>query len=631
MLIKKLNRLPVFFCFLLLILAIRGLWANENQPLTDSAAIAELIKKHMNAVYADTNQARMLIDSAIFLADSVEDYDMLIRAINTKSRMYLIRGDLIKVLPILNTGLSLRDQLSSEQLLSSTYSNLGQYYYQLADYEKGVEAHFQAVRIAEEHDDSMSLARGYNNLGNIFIKLGNFQQALNYYQRALHITEENNYTGGMAHVLGNLGIVYRKMQKPDSAKASITKSLAIHKQFKLKNQEALNYSNLASIFEETGKYDSADYYYKKFYDISDSINYLGGKVSALIQLAQTAGAQQKTHLAFAYMKQALPLVQEYRSHEYFREYYRALSDLHAMEGDFSEAFNARQEFERWKDSTITDEHLNEIERLKIKYETEKKENEILLLSRQNFIQEQTLERRNLVVQVLIIGFVAFLIIMLLSFLLYMQRLKNKQQFALIDTIATTQEEERKRIAAALHDSIGSSLAGLKIQMENIAGNFPSGKAHKLLNLLDETASEVRRISHGLIPGVLLKLGLVESLRDLMRNIDVNSSVKATFEAYGMDERLPSDEEVKIYRMCQELVQNAIKHGTPENLSLQLTKHPHLVNIIIEDDGSGFDMKSVNTDGFGFKNLRSQTDLVNGHLQIDSQPGRGTSVIINIPL
>jgi len=631
LLIKKLNKLSVFLGFFLLTLTIPLSLAIEDQPLTDSAAIAKLIKKHMKAVYVDTNQARLLIDSAVFLADSVQDYNMLIRALNTKSRMYLIQGDLVQVLPVLRKGLSLRSQLSSERLLSSTYTNFGQYYYQLADYEKGAEAHFQAVRIAEEFQDSMGLARGYNNLGNIFIKLGNYPQALAYYQQALQITRESQFTGGMAHVLGNLGIVYRRMQNPDSARAVIRQSLAIHKQLQLKNQEALNYSNLAAIFEETGRYDSAVYYYRKYYDISDSINNIGGKVSALLQLAHIEASQQDLGSGFNYLGQVLPMVEEYGSNEYFREYYRVLSDLHAMAGDYDEAFAARQEFEKWKDSTITDEHLKEIERLKIRYESEKKENEILLLSRQNFIQEQALERRNLVVQILIIGFAALVVITFLSFLLYMQRLKNKQQLALINTIATTQEEERKRIAAALHDSIGSSLAGLKIQMENIAVNFTTHKTRNLISVLDETASEVRRISHGLIPGVLLKLGLVESLSDLMRNVDVNSSVQATFESYGIDERLPADVEVKIYRMCQELVQNALKHGQPQNLSLQLTKHPQLVNIIVEDDGSGFVVQNKDADGFGLKNLKAQIEQVRGDMQIDSHPGRGTLVTLNIPV
>ena len=633
MLIKKLNKLSVFLGFFLLTLTIPLSLANEDQPLTDSAAIAKLIKKHMKAVYADTNQARLLIDSAVFLADSVQDYDMLIRAINTKSRMYLIQGNLIPVLPLLNKGLALRNNLPTEQLLSSTYSNLGHYYYQIGNYQKGADAHFAAARIADEFQDSMSLARSYNNLGNIFIKLDNYTQALEYYQLAYRITRDNNFTGGLAHVLGNLGIVYRKMEMPDSARAVIRQSLAIHKQLQLKNQEALNYSNLGSIFEEMGQNDSAAYYYQKYFDISDSINNLGGKVSALIQLANIEKTKKNVQGAFGFLGQALPLVNQYGSHEYSREYFHLLSELQAMAGNYDEAFDARLEYERWKDSTITDEHLKEIERLKMQYETEQKENEILLLSRQNLIQEQTLERRTLMIRALVIGFVAVLIIALLSFMLYMQRMRNRQQLNLIDAMAHTQETERRRIANALHDSIGSSLAGLKMQLESVLAENVSqtSSAGKMQSLIDETASEVRRISHDLIPGVLLKLGLDESLRDLIENIKTHSQVNATFFSYGLEERLPTELEVKIYRMSQELVQNAIKHGQPANLIFQLTKHPEIVNIIIEDDGPGFDSNNINNGGLGLKNLRLQIQKLNGDIQIDSKPGKGTSVILNLPV
>jgi signal transduction histidine kinase len=215
--------------------------------------------------------------------------------------------------------------------------------------------------------------------------------------------------------------------------------------------------------------------------------------------------------------------------------------------------------------------------------------------------------------------------------LYSQRTKNKQQLAIIDAISQTQENERKRIATALHDSIGSALAGIRMQIENVfSDRYPSKSARQTVQLIDETANEVRRISHDLIPGVLLKLGLEDSLKDMINHIDNNTSIQTSYESFGMDKRLPSETEVKIFRICQELVQNALKHGKPDRLNLQITRHANELNIILEDNGQGFDKSSYSSDGIGMANMKHQVSTMKGNLQVESTKGQGTTVIIDIP-
>lgn len=599
---------------------------------SDSARIAALLKKHMDVVYTDTVKAGLYLTQAIALAEKTRQYHMLVRALNTKARMYLIQGKLGFIPDVIKKSLEIKDKLPSKRLLSSTYSNLGHYHYQISEYDKSIEAHLQAARIAEEFGDSVSLARSYNNMGNVYVKLSNYNKALNHYKKAYAITKNQGYNPGMAHVLGNLGLVYSNLNMPDSAKIAVYQSLQLHKQLDLKNQVALNYSNLAKIHERLNQRDSARFYYLRFYEISDSINDINGKISALLQLSKNAFARRNTTDALRYLNDVYPLLQGHRSNEFSREYYFLLSEIQAFRGNFEEAFENRLLYEAWKDSTINSEHLKEIERIETQYETEKKEIEILTLSQQNLIQEQQLAQRNMLLRSLGIGFLVLVIIGGLSFALYSQRTKNKQQLAIIDAISQTQENERKRIATALHDSIGSALAGIKIQIENVfSDRYPSKSTRKTVQLIDETANEVRRISHDLIPGVLLKLGLEDSLKDMINQIDNNTSIQASYESFGMDQRLPSESEVKIFRICQELVQNALKHGKPERLILQITRHANKLNIIIEDNGHGFNKSRVASDGIGMANMKHQVSSMKGNLQVESTKGQGTTVIIDIPV
>ncbi|GAA4849352.1 AAA family ATPase [Algivirga pacifica] len=219
----------------------------------------------------------------------------------------------------------------------------------------------------------------------------------------------------------------------------------------------------------------------------------------------------------------------------------------------------------------------------------------------------------------------------------LHKLIEEQKSKYLAAIVETQEKERKRIAEDLHDSLGALLGSVKMLFTHLQDPFEQNVEHtkaqeyiKALQLLDDACQEVRRISHNMLPSSLTKFGLITTLSSFVDQVQSSSGLEINFQAYGFEDRLPSNIEVAVYRICLELLQNINKHAKAKQIDFQLMRYDDSLNISIEDDGIGFDLSHKPT-GIGLENIASRVDYLKGSYQIDSRPGYGTSVMIDIPL
>ncbi len=206
----------------------------------------------------------------------------------------------------------------------------------------------------------------------------------------------------------------------------------------------------------------------------------------------------------------------------------------------------------------------------------------------------------------------------------------------LHALVQAQDDERKRIASDLHDSLGSLLSTVRVRFnqlqEELAADLPEkkGQVETTLNLLDEAVDELRRIAHNMLPVTLHKFGLEAALKTFIENIQLPHSLEVSVQILGLRTRLPEQTEVSLYRICQELVQNVLKHAKASQMRLQLIDHGDALNLIVEDDGVGMDTSAI-VYGFGFHTIETKVDLLNGTFSIESRPGAGTMVLINIPV
>ncbi len=203
-----------------------------------------------------------------------------------------------------------------------------------------------------------------------------------------------------------------------------------------------------------------------------------------------------------------------------------------------------------------------------------------------------------------------------------------------------EEKERKRIAEDLHDRLGSMLSTIKLYFNSLQTPTASEKGERQAQfekanaLLDQATDEVRNIAHNMVSSVLAKFGLKSQLQTLEQTLVDSKQLNVEIKTHGLKDRLDNFMEIQVYRIIQELVNNTIKHAKASNLSSQLNRFKEVLNIVVEDNGVGFDPKLIQLQeqgGMGMKNIQTRIHGLDGSLQIDSGTGHGTTKSIDLPL
>jgi two-component system, NarL family, sensor kinase len=181
--------------------------------------------------------------------------------------------------------------------------------------------------------------------------------------------------------------------------------------------------------------------------------------------------------------------------------------------------------------------------------------------------------------------------------------------------------------------MGGLLSGIKLTLNSVADKVPEKNTllfNKANNQLDNAIREMRRVAHNMMPEALLKFGLGEAIQDYCDGINESNVVKMKYTQIGSLQGLTQSAEIVLYRIVQELTNNALKHAAAKNIFIQITKHPRGITVTVEDDGKGFDIAAVST-GDGLKNVQSRIDYLKGSCDIKSDKGNGTSINIEIPV
>lgn len=215
--------------------------------------------------------------------------------------------------------------------------------------------------------------------------------------------------------------------------------------------------------------------------------------------------------------------------------------------------------------------------------------------------------------------------------------KHKQNFAI--RIIEAQEEERKRLSRDIHDGPAQMLAnvllraGLIEKIFNEEGTDPAIKElQHLRKSVRSTLIEVRRVIFDLRPMDLDDLGVLPALKKYLAIVDeYEEDISVHFQSFGKEERFHRNIEVAVFRLVQESVMNALKHGKPNNVWVKIEWHRESLNVTVKDDGQGFDVNEVKEKSFGLMGMRERIDLLKGNMKINSTKGEGTIILFQIPL
>ena len=245
------------------------------------------------------------------------------------------------------------------------------------------------------------------------------------------------------------------------------------------------------------------------------------------------------------------------------------------------------------------------------------------------------------IMVALVGFIIFFVVVYQRRLLRQQRLLQEQEAAhqrqLLSASIQTQENERQRIARDLHDEIGAILSAVKMKVGQAKRKAKDLEAlapvlAETTDMLTDSIQNVRRISHALLPPLLDKFGLEAALKDLAEKSQSADGPVVRFVIEGENRRLPQHQELGLYRVALEVLNNALKHAQATHIEVKLGFYPEQMVMEIKDNGIGFNVESkkASASGLGLKNIESRVLTIGGNWEFRSQKGEGTFIKVMVP-
>jgi signal transduction histidine kinase len=483
-------------------------------------------------------------------------------------------------------------------------NNLARQYNNLGLYEKGFDYGQQNLREATLLGDSTQVAAALHVMAYCARMLHRDAEALNYCRRVERISRQTGDLPLLVFALNNIAVITYD-QTPKRASAML--------------DEALQFAR-----------KSAD---------------LFGQVSCLKTRARFALWQQNSTQAHTYAQQALALAREQDMSDEIADSYLILSDIALAQGSTLQYRALRRRYNRLNDTLSNEALLHATQELETRYETEKKRQQIAVLERESELQRLRLREKN----GLLWGLGSLSVLLFLTGFLTVRNLRHRRRLAeqtlqiqqqhvaqleqqnqldIADALLRGQEAERGRLARDLHDSLGGLLTSARHLLSN--ANVENPMLQQAAQTLDQATAELRHIARNMMPEALLRFGLAPALQDYCDHLHLASHQGIHFQSFGFQERLPQHIELALFRIAQELLNNALKHAQASQIIVQLMKTDNRTSLTVEDNGRGFNLReATDPNGVGWLNIRSRAAYIGAALDVRTQPGQGCSVTLHL--
>ncbi len=579
------------------------------------------------------NKALDVVEKNIGNANDREKHALLLSkadALNNIGAIFMQRGKMNEALDYFNQVLAVYEETATPERAPIILNNIGVIYYKQGKTEKSLDYYHRSLKMRGQLGDSAGVAQSLSNIGVIYNIQGQTDKALEYFQQSLDIRRRLGDQQGMAFSLNNLGAVHRSLGRMEKARSYYDECLEIYTASDNKEGMANTYHNIGSTYEDSQP-EKAMAYFNLSLPIYEKTGNRQGIANSSISMARVLMKLGRPEEALKSGNRSLQTAQEGGYAETIRNAHFVLSGVDSALGNTAGAFAHYKQYVFYRDSIANEATRKAGIEKHAQYEFDKKE---ALLKAE---QDEKLKRQELINWFTGVSSGLFLLFVVVVFNryrlkqkhLYQQKL-NAQQKAQAVAVMETQEQERKRIAEDLHDSLGHLLSTAKLNLQA----FPESQRHLVENpllLLNQASHEIRNITFNLMPRTLEEEGLVPALNELAKKT-TSSGIRMSLHVHGMENvALEMQAQFNIYRIVQEAVNNILKHAQARAIGIQLVRADGQLTVMVEDDGKGFDPASLKKNGRGLKNITTRSEWLNGKTGIDSTPGRGTTIAIEIPL
>ena len=544
-------------------------------------------------------------------------------------RMYA--GDFNAAESYILKGLKIAQQSNNKPVEMKLLGNRGLLYFKKGDYQKCLTFSLPML----ENSTGIPKANLLGNIAACYNYLGQYEQSIRYQQEAIDIFKESNNLQGVSTGYNLIGAVYNEKKKPAEALKFLLQGFEMKKTLNDTLGMANSLVNTGKSYFLLGNYQISKDRFMEAEKLFKSQGDKPGLARVYTNLGVLNSKLDSNAKASQYEQQAIKIAEQIKDKYVLNEVYSNMGATFKDQNQLDSALAYKEKALLIKDSFINLEVQKQVANMQVKYETAEKEKQIIQ-------QQYKIERKNIYL------FVSLVLLALLFFAGYLvfanyktrkkkelqQQLFRQKQQAGIEVI-NAEENERKRIAGDLHDGVGQLLSAANFNLQAlevfvIKDEVSTALFHKTITLINESGIEVRGLSHNLMPNALVKKGLVNAVRDFISQIH-DQKLKIQVETDGLNRALPTHIESVLYRIIQECVNNVIKHARATQLDISIQQDETGVNILIEDNGIGFNVaEAQQKDGIGLHNLSSRIQYLNGSIEWDAAPGKGTVVSIHVP-
>ena len=609
--------------------------------------------------YNDYRNARVdSLEAALKSKNPPEGADLL-RAYDELMRGYL-PFDGIKASYYGHKALALSYELNGLRVRQDVLRRFAQMHYAREEFDEAIRIFQQALAVVDsmEHDkrytpSDVDDARSclYGAIGNVYNMQDKAHLAIHYYQLALPIFEKYKWLESQTVLYHNVGELYFLMGNYQEAERNYLMGLSKSSESKDSLMIALSQKGLLRLYINMGDYPKAikmagpcySYYHARrteevgdYYVVLASMvrlnlmeghkNIAAAKTYAKEALKQVdeLGFEDKSNVYAACSEVAMAEKQWQQALDYALQTihpdslatsadascYKLLAEIYTELGQKAKAREYIQKMHDVMSRYSTDHYQSGLSQMKVLYETEKKEAQIAALDKERGLYRWLLVAAIIAIAALVAGGILMVLVQ-----------RRKKALLAAKVALDTETKERRILARDLHDSLGSMLSVLRLKIEG------DTQKDETLRMIDQTATELRRISHHIMPEELLQGGLRTALADFAISVSGTQ-----FHFFGNDTiRISQDMELVLYRCAYELVNNALKHAAAEHIDIQLMQEEEQISLTVSDDGKGMSNTPPSHEGMGFENIRARIGRFNGKLNIVSTENTGTEINITLPL
>ncbi len=610
----------------------------------DTASIDSVIERANGLRYSHPDSAIQLAQYAFAHSIMAQYHYGAARALGVSGVALMERGHYQEAAERFRQGVLLTGTNEDNIVLrAQLYSSLGNAYFYQGLSDSAASASYKARDILEAHkQDQHAKASGvYNNLAGLWYHMQDMDQFLYFISRSEAIALRYNSRKDLANIYANKGSAYMHLKPvPDSAWYYFT----LVRQLRPDRYSTPNAAALLStgmLLNNRNKPEQAIPYFKEVLDIGNETGNPQYRLNALYELGNAYARRYDHKQAEAMYLDALKIQESAAAPAYLTNIYGALSRLYAAMNLYDKAY-AYQEKAYESLKPLTDQEVQKnIRDLDIRYRSAEKDKKIAQDRLRLYMQQNSIRKKNIWIG--IISGIAILAVAAAGLgYRYQQKIqrarirniKQQQKITQLHAVMQGEEQERTRMAQELHDGVGGMLAAIKMNVSAAQSREDPRQAARdltdVMQLVEDTANEVRRTAHNLMPAVLTNHTFPEAIRFFCDKVNKLDRLQIDLRFLTPWENPGKSFELALYRILQELIQNVVKHADATHLIIQFRQHDNMLHVTVEDNGKGFRVNGEKK-GIGLHNIRSRVEVLQGIASIESVSGSGTTCYLEFNL